>query len=266
MEVFHGGATAGGGAGEMRKLNLVYFLCRDGQLEHPHLIRVHHFSRHGVHLYDVKRWLADLRGKDMPDSYTWSYKRKYKNGYVWQDLMDDDLITPIADNEYVIKGSLLPPSLNTSLDKSKEVGEVAEVAAAVKSPPEILQIEHGNHSISPKPSPQLDQDSAGHTSILVDRREKPATVFRPEFTDLIEETKEGQEPFLCAENHAKKKMTLWSFLSCREVETDVPSAKPVNRRVAGGELWEEHDNGGRRSTMKGGGRESSVVCQQVVTS
>lgn len=41
--------------------------------------------------------------------------RKYKNGYVWQDLMDDDLITPIADNEYVIKGSLLPPSLNTSL-------------------------------------------------------------------------------------------------------------------------------------------------------
>lgn len=132
-----------------------------------------------------------------------------------------------------------------NIDKSKEVGEVAEVAAAVKSPPEILQIEHGNHSISPKPSPQLDQDSAGHTSILVDRREKPATVFRPEFTDLIEERKEGQEPFLCAENHAKKKMTLWSFLSCREVETDVPSAKPVNRRVAGGELWEEHDNGGR---------------------
>lgn len=24
---------------------------------------------------DVKRWLADLRGKDMPDSFSWSYKR-----------------------------------------------------------------------------------------------------------------------------------------------------------------------------------------------
>jgi hypothetical protein len=30
--------------------------------------------------------------------------RKYKSGYVWQDLLDDDLITPISDNEYVLKG------------------------------------------------------------------------------------------------------------------------------------------------------------------
>lgn len=26
-------------------------------------------------LIDVKRWLADLRGKDMPDSFSWSCKR-----------------------------------------------------------------------------------------------------------------------------------------------------------------------------------------------
>jgi hypothetical protein len=24
---------------------------------------------------DVKRWLADLRGKDMPETFAWSYKR-----------------------------------------------------------------------------------------------------------------------------------------------------------------------------------------------
>ncbi|KAG6395088.1 hypothetical protein SASPL_145680 [Salvia splendens] len=30
---------------------------------------------------------------------------RYKTGYVWQDLLDDDLITPISDNEYVLKGS-----------------------------------------------------------------------------------------------------------------------------------------------------------------
>jgi hypothetical protein len=30
--------------------------------------------------------------------------RKYKAGYVWQDLKDDDLITPVSDNEYVLKG------------------------------------------------------------------------------------------------------------------------------------------------------------------
>lgn len=41
----------------------------------------------------------------MPGAFSWSYKRRYKNGYVWQDLLDDDLITPVSDNEYVLKGS-----------------------------------------------------------------------------------------------------------------------------------------------------------------
>ncbi|RWR77677.1 protein UPSTREAM OF FLC [Cinnamomum micranthum f. kanehirae] len=90
---------------EVRRLHIIYFLSRMGKVEHPHLIRVHHMNRSGVHLRDVKRWLSDLRGKDMPDSFSWSYKRQYKTGYVWQDLLDDDLITPIADNEYVLKGS-----------------------------------------------------------------------------------------------------------------------------------------------------------------
>ena len=123
--------------------------------------------------------------------------------------------------------------------------EAAEVAAPVKSPPEILQMEHEGHAISPKPPPQLEQDSPGHTSTPEERPEKPATVFRQEFADSVEERKEGQEPFLRAENHAKKKMTLWSFLSCREVETNVSSVKPANRRFAGGEAWEEHGNGAR---------------------
>ncbi|XP_076940252.1 protein SOSEKI 1-like [Bidens hawaiensis] len=97
--------SGGGGGGEVRKIHVVYFLSRKGLIEHPHLIRVHHLSRTGVHLRDVKRWLSELRGKDMPESFAWSYKRKYKAGYVWQDLLDEDLITPISDNEYVLKGS-----------------------------------------------------------------------------------------------------------------------------------------------------------------
>lgn len=68
----------------------------------------------------------------MAEAFAWSYKRlpagtiflrkflivleinidliacrKYKTGYVWQDLLNDDLITPISDNEYVLKGSQL---------------------------------------------------------------------------------------------------------------------------------------------------------------
>ncbi|XP_071740859.1 protein SOSEKI 1-like [Rutidosis leptorrhynchoides] len=93
------------GGGEVRKVHIIYFLSHKGRIEHPHLIRVHHVSHNGVRLKDVKRWLAELRGKDLPESFAWSYKRKYKAGYVWQDILDEDLITPISDNEYVLKGS-----------------------------------------------------------------------------------------------------------------------------------------------------------------
>ncbi|KAL0425529.1 UNVERIFIED_CONTAM: hypothetical protein Sradi_1087700 [Sesamum radiatum] len=98
------------GGAEVRRLHIVYFLSRKGRIEHPHLVRVHHLSRNGVRLRDVKRWLGELRGKDMPESFSWSYKRRYKTGYVWQDLLDDDLITPISDNEYVLKGSEISSS------------------------------------------------------------------------------------------------------------------------------------------------------------
>ncbi|XP_048231451.1 protein SOSEKI 1 isoform X2 [Ricinus communis] len=101
--------TAKGTGGEVRHLHIIYFLSHMGRIEHPHLIRVHHLNRNGVYLRDVKRWMTDLRGKDMPDAFAWSYKR-YKNDYVWQDLTDDDLITPISDNEYVLKGSEVFPT------------------------------------------------------------------------------------------------------------------------------------------------------------
>ncbi|KAI9104210.1 hypothetical protein K1719_023046 [Acacia pycnantha] len=58
---------------------------------------------------DVKKWIGEVRGKDFAETYAWSYKRRYKTGYVWQDLLDDDLITPISDNEYVLKGSQIQP-------------------------------------------------------------------------------------------------------------------------------------------------------------
>lgn len=35
-------------------------------------------------------------------------RRRYKSGYVWLDITDDDLITPIDDNEYVLMGSFIP--------------------------------------------------------------------------------------------------------------------------------------------------------------
>ncbi|XP_028803271.1 disease resistance protein At4g27190-like [Neltuma alba] len=50
--------------------------------------------------------------KNLWGDYDW--RKIYKTGYVWQDLLDDDLITPISDNEYVIKGSQThPPSFGS---------------------------------------------------------------------------------------------------------------------------------------------------------
>ncbi|XP_050156998.1 protein SOSEKI 1-like [Malus sylvestris] len=112
-------AKAASSGGEVRRLHIIYFLSRRmGRVDHPHLIRVNHFTRNGVYLRDVKRWLADLRGKEMPEGFAWSYKRRYKTGYVWQDLLDEDLITPISDNEYVLKGSEITSSPFDSPPKS----------------------------------------------------------------------------------------------------------------------------------------------------
>ncbi|WRX30059.1 Protein SOSEKI - like 3 [Theobroma cacao] len=124
-------AAGKGGGGQLRRLHIIYFLSRMGRTEHPHLIRVHHVNEKGVYLRDVKRWLSDLRGKGMPESFSWSYKRRYKTGYVWQDLMDDELITPISDNEYVLKGSEIMPS--TPFEATSQ-GEKRAVEVEEKDP------------------------------------------------------------------------------------------------------------------------------------
>uniref|UniRef100_A0A804U937 SOSEKI DIX-like domain-containing protein n=1 Tax=Zea mays TaxID=4577 RepID=A0A804U937_MAIZE len=48
-----------------------------------------------------------VRGKGMAAMYSWSCKRSYKNGFVWHDLSEDDLVLPATDDEYVLKGSEL---------------------------------------------------------------------------------------------------------------------------------------------------------------
>lgn len=159
MDSHKGALVWGGGGGEVRRINVVYFLSRGGRSDHPHLFRVNHLSRAGVRLRDVKRWLSDLRGKDMPDNYSWSYKRKYKAGYVWQDLKDDDLVTPVSDNEYVLKGCDVrgtpPPRSQTPKRTCSLAGENDQ-----NHPVEVVLTPDSDES-SPKPPPHADQDSPG---------------------------------------------------------------------------------------------------------
>nr|CAB3465616.1 unnamed protein product [Digitaria exilis] len=98
-----------------RKVAVVYYLCRhDGHLDHPHFLEMElplSSSSHraaGLYLRDFTARLDALRGSGMPAMYAWSSKRSYRNGYVWQDLAEDDLVHPAhGADEYVLKGSPL---------------------------------------------------------------------------------------------------------------------------------------------------------------
>ncbi|KAL0461241.1 UNVERIFIED_CONTAM: protein UPSTREAM OF FLC [Sesamum latifolium] len=90
-----------------KKVQVVYYLSRNGHLEHPHYMEVTHLAHQQLRLKDVMERLAVLRGKGMPLLYSWSCKRSYKNGYVWNDLSENDVIFPSEGAEYVLKGSEL---------------------------------------------------------------------------------------------------------------------------------------------------------------
>ncbi|XP_022752786.1 protein UPSTREAM OF FLC-like [Durio zibethinus] len=98
-----------------RKVAVVYYLSRNGQLDHPHFIEVPLSSNDGLYLEDVINRLNLLRGKGMASLYSWSSKRSYRNGYVWHDLAENDFIYPSHGQEYVLKGSeiqILDHSIN----------------------------------------------------------------------------------------------------------------------------------------------------------
>ncbi|XP_078429338.1 protein SOSEKI 5-like isoform X2 [Wolffia australiana] len=90
---------------ERKKVPVVYYLSKNGQLEHPHFMEVALSSSDRLFLRDVINRLNSLRGAGMAAMYSWSSKRSYKNGYVWNDLSENDLIVPSHGSEYVLKGS-----------------------------------------------------------------------------------------------------------------------------------------------------------------
>ncbi|KAI3683570.1 hypothetical protein L1987_84078 [Smallanthus sonchifolius] len=96
-----------------RKVPVLYYLCRNRQLEHPHFIEVPLVSPDGLYLRDVIEKFDSLRGRGMASMYSWSCKRSYKNAFVWNDLGEDDLIVPAHENEYILKGSELVEENNS---------------------------------------------------------------------------------------------------------------------------------------------------------
>ncbi|KAL7584455.1 hypothetical protein Lser_V15G42303 [Lactuca serriola] len=103
-----------------RRVAVVYYLSRNGNLEHPHFIEVPLSSSDGLYLRDVIDRLNSLRGKGMAALYSWSSKRSYKNGFVWHDLAENDYIYPAHGQEYVLKGSELVVAGGASLNSKSE--------------------------------------------------------------------------------------------------------------------------------------------------
>uniref|UniRef100_A0ACD5VR89 Uncharacterized protein n=1 Tax=Avena sativa TaxID=4498 RepID=A0ACD5VR89_AVESA len=99
------------------RVAVVYYLSRNGHLEHPHFMEVTLASPEGLYLRDVIDRLDALRGKGMARMYSWASKRSYRNGFVWHDLTDDYYVHPVAGREYVLKGTerLNPPAMQLPL-------------------------------------------------------------------------------------------------------------------------------------------------------
>ncbi|XP_059660697.1 protein SOSEKI 5 [Cornus florida] len=105
------------------KVPVVYYLSRNGHLDHPHFIEVPLSSSQGLFLRDVINRLNSLRGQGMATMYSWSCKRSYKNGFVWHDLSENDFIYPAHGQEYVLKGSeLLEGNLISKSDETVSSG------------------------------------------------------------------------------------------------------------------------------------------------
>ncbi|OMP02425.1 hypothetical protein COLO4_11103 [Corchorus olitorius] len=139
-----------------RKVPVVYYLCRNRQLEHPHFIEVPLSSPDGLYLRDVIERLNILRGRGMASSYSWACKRSYRNGFVWHDLSEDDLILPAHGNEYVLKGSELFEE--SSSDRFSPVGNSLRLQN-LKQLPEL-------------PSSSRSQDDSSSSSSMNGKRTK----------------------------------------------------------------------------------------------
>uniref|UniRef100_A0ACD6AIE8 Uncharacterized protein n=1 Tax=Avena sativa TaxID=4498 RepID=A0ACD6AIE8_AVESA len=144
----------------MTRVAVVYYLCRNHHLEHPHLMEVPLASPQGLYLRDVISRLDALRGKGMAAKYAWSCKRRYKNGFVWHDLSEGDLLLPAQGTEYVLKGSELQLDQSTPDHQQDSITYNAKVQlpkpARQQESPRSPGSNRGWPSTSPSRAPTTD--------------------------------------------------------------------------------------------------------------
>ncbi|GLU14646.1 hypothetical protein SLE2022_312050 [Rubroshorea leprosula] len=105
-----------------------------------------------------------LRGKRMHSLYSWSYKRSYKNGYVWKDLEENDVIYSLDGAKCVLKGSKLVDG--SSISKRFQLGSNRMPLLPLPPPPNIHEPmqEFKDEEEQEKEAYELDQEKTSYTS------------------------------------------------------------------------------------------------------
>lgn len=163
---------------------VVYYLARNGHLEHPHFMEVALSCPDGLYLRDVIDRLDALRGKGMARMYSWASKRSYRNGFVWHDLADDDYIHPVVGREYVLKGTErlhpAPPALleaaaaSSSSSGSQETPTSSSSARWVAHRKKCAAAELGEYVVYSKQGEDRAADAATQTEDGGHQRRAPA--------------------------------------------------------------------------------------------
>ncbi|KAH7427750.1 hypothetical protein KP509_10G058400 [Ceratopteris richardii] len=129
-----------------KKVHVIYYLSyKGGLLEQPHLLDVFFSISKGLRLKDVKARLVMLRGSAVGSSFSWSYKRSFKGGFVWQDLESDtDIIFPTQGGyAYVMKGCRIESSTEFLFPSPSKV-----VCSSLIRQPSTSRADHPPHTLN----------------------------------------------------------------------------------------------------------------------
>lgn len=173
-----------------RKVSVVYYLSRNGHLEHPHFMEVPLSSPHGLYLKDVIIRLNLLRGKGMATMYSWSSKRSYKNGFVWHDLTESDFIYPTQGHDYILKGSEILEHETTTRVPSEEESD-SPVVITRRRNQSWSSIDLNEYRVYK--SEPLGENVAADASTQTEDRRRRRRVLREENDDDEEEKEKNGE-------------------------------------------------------------------------
>ncbi|KAG6617696.1 hypothetical protein I3843_03G135800 [Carya illinoinensis] len=225
----------------IKKVQVVYYLSRNGHLEHPHYMEVTHSLDQPLRLRDVMERLTVLRGKGMPSLYSWSCKRSYKSGYVWNDLAESDIIYPAEGAEYVLKGSELVEGCSERLQQlqithshRQEIQQIQVPNFNSKGKP-LAQSPHGEHEDHEYEEYEEEEEFEDGEKISSTSSTTPhSRCSRGVSTDEPEDNETQQQP-QTHKNHTVLTLNDSSPPSTYSADNDKPNERNISKRFEDGD-------------------------------